>query len=231
MFFNNRWWNREDVSAKERLCNQGIELLAVSFCACCLNSPVLPANVSRDTISSVVARLQTQHPYAFMVSIDINHTSHSAALATLHFSCILKQHLFLEIIATYFFKLNILFYFCLLELQSWRQLQILDYIAKKRVYHPFVSLSEKMTTHLIPSPSVTCQPPHALSHWQLTACEAMDHGCSVRRSGEVGGRQSLMHNVCLRAPNCACVWYVFSWRKLYLNVCHAEGMDGCQRRE
>lgn len=75
---------------------------------------------------------------------------------------------------------------------------------KKRVSNFFVSLLEEIMTHLILSHSVTCQPPHVPSIWQLRACEAADHGCCVRHSGEVeaegeGGR---LNTPCV----CACVW-------------------------
>lgn len=161
----------------------------------------------------------------------------ASPLSVLHFHlyifvCILIREFALQNIATKLLKperVISLYFPSIAALTSATKISL--YCKRRRVFHPFVSLFEEMTTHLILSPNVTCQPPHALSHWQLTACEAKDHGRSVRRSGEVGGRQSLMHDVCLRAPSCACVWYVSVWRKLYLNVCHAEGMDACQRRE
>lgn len=97
----------------------------------------------------------------------------------------------------------------------------------KRVSHFFVSLFEEMMTHLILSHSVTCHPPHALSIWQLRARKAKDHGCCVRHSGEVGGRQAKCMmcistyeyvRMCLRMTVC-------------VHVCQSEGMDACQRRE
>jgi len=96
-----------------------------------------------------------------------------------------------------------------------------------RVSHPFVSLFEEMMTHLILSHSVTCQPLHALSFWQLTAREAKDHGCCVRHSGEVGGRQAkctLCVSVCEPMRMCLCA-------TMCVYVCQSEGMDACQRQE
>lgn len=100
---------------------------------------------------------------------------------------------------------------------------------KKRVSHFFVSLFEEMMTHLILSHSVTCQPPHALSNWQFRACKAKDHGCCVRRSGEVGGTQAKCM-MCVSVYDsvsvydCTCDW-------VCVHVCQSEGMDACQRRE
>lgn len=86
-------------------------------------------------------------------------------------------------------------------------------------------------THLILSRSVTCQPPHALSLWQLTAREAKDHGCCVRRSGEVGGRQT-KRTMCVSVCECArtslCTTACVT---VCMHVCQSEGMDACQRRE
>lgn len=90
-------------------------------------------------------------------------------------------------------------------------------------------------THLILSHSVTCQPPHAPSTWQLRACEAADHGCCVRHSGEVeaegeGGKLNTPR-VCLcvrertSARDCTCD------RLARAHAHQDEGMDGCQRRE
>lgn len=101
--------------------------------------------------------------------------------------------------------------------------------AWKRVFHLFVSLFEEMMTHLILSRSVTCQPPHALSLWQLTAREAKDHGCCVRHSGEVGGRQAkctmcVYARAYVPAHECTC-------ECVCVCVCQSEGMDACHRRE
>lgn len=102
-------------------------------------------------------------------------------------------------------------------------------MVQKRVSHLFVSLFEEMMTHLILSRSITCQPPHALSLWQLTARKAKDHGCCVRHSGEVRGRQAKCM-MCVSVCVCVFVW-LYVWPCECVHVCQSKGMDRCQRRE
>uniref|UniRef100_A0A1A8RXB6 Reverse transcriptase domain-containing protein n=1 Tax=Nothobranchius rachovii TaxID=451742 RepID=A0A1A8RXB6_9TELE len=93
---NNRWCHPGHVSVKCRLCSPDVELLAVScrpyylpreFTSVVLATVYIPpsaiAENACDAISSVVAKLQTQHPNAFVaISGDFNHASLSATLPT-----------------------------------------------------------------------------------------------------------------------------------------------------
>nr|XP_054594182.1 uncharacterized protein LOC107378612 isoform X1 [Nothobranchius furzeri]XP_054594190.1 uncharacterized protein LOC107378612 isoform X1 [Nothobranchius furzeri] len=93
---NNRWCHPGHVSVKYRLCSPDVELLAVSCCpyylpreftsvvlATVYIPPSANAESACDAISSIVAKLQTQHPNAFVaISGDFNHASLSAILST-----------------------------------------------------------------------------------------------------------------------------------------------------
>nr|XP_054590293.1 uncharacterized protein LOC129154571 [Nothobranchius furzeri]XP_054590295.1 uncharacterized protein LOC129154571 [Nothobranchius furzeri] len=93
---NNRWCHPGHVSVKCRLCSPDVELLAVSchryylpreFTSVVLATVYIPpsaiAENACDAISSVVAKLQTQHPNAFVaISGDFNHALLSATLPT-----------------------------------------------------------------------------------------------------------------------------------------------------
>nr|XP_054598774.1 uncharacterized protein LOC129163848 [Nothobranchius furzeri] len=83
---NNRWCHPGHVSVKCRLCSPDFELLAVSCRPYYLQrefTSVAIAENACDAISSVVTKLQTQHPNAFVaISGDFNHDSLSAIILT-----------------------------------------------------------------------------------------------------------------------------------------------------
>ena len=98
LYVSERWCNPGHVSVKERLCTPDIELLAVGMCPCYLprefTSPItiavyIPpsadAAVACEVISSAIAKLQTEHPDAFMVITgDFNHASLNNILNNFH---------------------------------------------------------------------------------------------------------------------------------------------------
>lgn len=87
LYVSERWCNPGHVNVKEQICSPDIELLAVGmrpyylpreFTSAILIAVYIPpsadAAVACEVISSTVAKLQTQHPDAFMVITgDFNH--------------------------------------------------------------------------------------------------------------------------------------------------------------
>nr|XP_054604483.1 uncharacterized protein LOC107395178 [Nothobranchius furzeri]XP_054604484.1 uncharacterized protein LOC107395178 [Nothobranchius furzeri]XP_054604485.1 uncharacterized protein LOC107395178 [Nothobranchius furzeri] len=113
---NNRWCHPCHVSVKCRRCSPDVELLAVScrpyylpreFTSVVLATIYIPpsaiAENACDAISSVVAKLQTQHPNAFVaISGDFNHASLSATLPTFQqfVSCSTRENKTLDLCCT-----------------------------------------------------------------------------------------------------------------------------------
>ncbi|KAI3363082.1 hypothetical protein L3Q82_011534 [Scortum barcoo] len=95
MYVNNRWCNPGHISVKTVSCCPDLELLAVSLrpyylprefshviSVCVYIPPRADAATACEKIHSVTARLQTQHPEAFMIiSGDFNHATLDSTLA------------------------------------------------------------------------------------------------------------------------------------------------------
>ena len=98
MYVNNRWCNPGHISIKTVSCCRDVELLAVSLrpyylprdfshviTVCVYIPPRADAATACEKIHSVTARLQTQHPEAFMIiSGDFNHVTLDSTLAVFH---------------------------------------------------------------------------------------------------------------------------------------------------
>ena len=98
MYVNNRWCNPGHISTKTVSCCRDLELLAVSLqpyylprefshviTVCVYIPPSADAATARENIHSVTARLQTQHPEAFMIiSGEFNHATLDSTLAVFH---------------------------------------------------------------------------------------------------------------------------------------------------
>uniref|UniRef100_A0A3Q3AYX4 Endonuclease/exonuclease/phosphatase domain-containing protein n=1 Tax=Kryptolebias marmoratus TaxID=37003 RepID=A0A3Q3AYX4_KRYMA len=120
---NNRWCHPGHVTVKCRLCNPDIELLVVSFrpyylprefTGVVLEAVYIPpsavADNTCDVISSIVAKIQTQHPNSFMaISGDFNHASLSATLPTFQqfVSCFTRENKTLDLFYTILFSINV----------------------------------------------------------------------------------------------------------------------------
>ncbi|KAL0151264.1 hypothetical protein M9458_053455 [Cirrhinus mrigala] len=93
---NNRWCNPAHITVKERICNPDVELCAVGLRPYYLPRefshvvmvilyapPSANPSIACDTIHSVIARIQTQHPSAFIaISGDFNHINLDKTLPT-----------------------------------------------------------------------------------------------------------------------------------------------------
>lgn len=98
MYVNNRWCNPGHISVKTVLCCRDLELLAVSLwpyylqrelshvITICVYIPLrADAATACKRIHSITARLQTQHPEAFMIiSGDFNHVTLDSTLAAFY---------------------------------------------------------------------------------------------------------------------------------------------------
>ncbi|KAM9737428.1 uncharacterized protein ACNS7B_013131 [Menidia menidia] len=98
MYVNNRWCNPGHITVKSVWCCRDLELLAVSLrpyylprefshviCICVYIPPRADAVTACEKIHSVTARLQTQHPDAFVIiSGDFNHVTLDSTLAVFH---------------------------------------------------------------------------------------------------------------------------------------------------
>ena len=98
LFINNRWCNQGHVTVKEIVCDRDIELLAVglrpyyiprefshAIAVVVYIPPRAHAETACDVIHSTIARLQTQHPDAFIaVSGDFNHVILDSTLPDFH---------------------------------------------------------------------------------------------------------------------------------------------------
>ncbi|KAI4877950.1 hypothetical protein NFI96_008564 [Prochilodus magdalenae] len=98
LFVNIRWCNPGHVTVKERICCRDIELLAVSLqpyymhrelshgiAVCVYVPPRENAEIACVVIHATIARLQTQHPDAFItISGDFNHITLDPVLTAFH---------------------------------------------------------------------------------------------------------------------------------------------------
>ena len=98
LYVNIRWCNPGHVTVKETICCPDIEVLAVSLrpyymprefshaiVVCVYIPPRATVEVACDTIYSVIAGLQTQHPEAFIaISGDFNHVTLDSTLPAFH---------------------------------------------------------------------------------------------------------------------------------------------------
>ncbi|KAK0148979.1 hypothetical protein N1851_010586 [Merluccius polli] len=116
LFINNRWCNQGHVTVKEIVCDRDIELLAVglrpyymprlrefshAIAVVVYVPPRAHAETACDVIHSTIARLQTQHPDAFIaVSGDFNHVTLDSTLPDFHqfVSCPTKKNRTLDLL-------------------------------------------------------------------------------------------------------------------------------------
>ncbi|XP_048842540.1 uncharacterized protein LOC125715253 [Brienomyrus brachyistius] len=98
VYINNRWCNPGHVSVKASLCCPDLELLVVSMrpyylprelshviCVCVYIPPRADAATACEKIHIVTARLQTQHPEAFIIITgDFNHVTLDYTLASFY---------------------------------------------------------------------------------------------------------------------------------------------------
>uniref|UniRef100_A0A3B1JI52 Reverse transcriptase domain-containing protein n=1 Tax=Astyanax mexicanus TaxID=7994 RepID=A0A3B1JI52_ASTMX len=98
LFVNIRWCNPGHVTVKEIICCRDVELLAVSLrpyymprelshaiVVCVYIPPRADAETACDVIHATIARLQTQHPEAFLaISGDFNNVTLDSVLPAFH---------------------------------------------------------------------------------------------------------------------------------------------------